>query len=419
MTDIVITGTGLLSAAGRGAEPAFAALRDGQGLFSEIVIGEASGAKAARVPVGRVDPALAVWPSSEPWWLNSRKFATPSGVWAVDVVRQAVARAGLTASDAPERGGVVVASANGGEEELAKALPHIAKLLAAGKGPVASLLYDYVPDFSYVRDIPSQAGQFVARAANFLGSNLAVFGEANIGGLSALALGMRMVESEEVDRVVVVGVASPTGMGTLRRLYEAGNVARAALPGRGPFDRGRQGTFIGEGAAAIVIERAEAAARRGAAPLARLRACETCCMLDAAGAARAAAEFALARGRGAADLWWATGSGSSQSDSHECGVLSELHRGAVTSSKSGLGNAFEAAGLIDVVLAVEALRARLAPAIPLLETPDARFAGIDFVMSRPRPLPDDCDILVTAFGGAVANAASAAGAALLGGVSRQ
>jgi len=61
-------------------------------------------------------------------------------------------------------------------------------------------LYDEVPDYSYIRGIPSQLGQFAAMASGFSGSNVAVYGEAGAGGLGALALAHRLIGSGSSTR---------------------------------------------------------------------------------------------------------------------------------------------------------------------------------------------------------------------------
>jgi 3-oxoacyl-[acyl-carrier-protein] synthase II len=143
-----------------------------------------------------------------------------------------------------------------------------------------------------------------------------------------------------------------------------------------PFSRGRQGLLLGDGVAAVVLESAAAARRRGATPLAWLagwgragdayHVCQPC--PDGSGLARAIAAALDRSGVDRADLGYvnANGSGTGYADSSEAAAL---HRalGAyadevpVSSTKSVHGHALEASALVELVLTVLVLRAGCLP----------------------------------------------------------
>ncbi|MFG3055766.1 beta-ketoacyl synthase N-terminal-like domain-containing protein [Kitasatospora sp. NPDC048239] len=396
MPDIAITGTGLLTAAGAGVHRTWEALDAGRPRFT-------AGA-GLPWPVAAVDPALAPWPEGARW-KNIRKYASPGAHWGLAVARAALEQAAGEAaweSGAQDgaRGGTVVAVSSNGSDELAEILPRLAVLAQSDERPIAELLYDEVPDYAYIRSIPSQLGQFVALASGFEGSNLSVYGETGAGGLGALALAVRLITSGELDRVLVVGVSPPLPLTTAVAFDREERFGREPHPGSGPFDLDRAGTFVGQGAAALLIENADTARARGAAPLAGLAACETLCAADRSAAAAAVVEQVLAHPGSRADLWWAHGAGSPELDLVECEAVAPRLGPAVptTSSKGTVGNALECSALIDAVLAVEALRQGRVPPVGLLQKPDPALGAVDFVVGEPRAVPGATGALVTALG---------------------
>ncbi|MBC2877572.1 MULTISPECIES: beta-ketoacyl-[acyl-carrier-protein] synthase family protein [Streptomyces] len=82
----------------------------------------------------------------------------------------------------------------------------------------------------------------------------------------ALTIALDMIRAGEADTVLAGGAEGVTraGMGAFDRLGAADPVRCR------PFDRNRAGTMFGDGAAMVVLEAAEHARRRGAAPYAEL-----------------------------------------------------------------------------------------------------------------------------------------------------
>ena len=93
-------------------------------------------------------------------------------------------------------------------------------------------------------------------------------------GLDALGQSLRAIQSGAVDRVLVIG----TDCELVPEVFAALNASESLAtrynddPGRAsrPFDRGRDGNVLGEGAAALLLEAADAARARGARVYARL-----------------------------------------------------------------------------------------------------------------------------------------------------
>jgi 3-oxoacyl-[acyl-carrier-protein] synthase II len=408
---IVISGVGVLSPAGQGSKPLFDAMIEGRSFFDPAPTSAPARASGMPWPMTAIDPADAAWPSG-PLWSKMKKYANTAAHAAVATAVQAVDTAGpASEAEAPRCGTVMAVSSTGGDG-LSEVIPRLAALAQDDPRALAKLLYDEVPDYSYIRGIPSQLGQFVSMANGFRGSNLAVYGEAGAGGLGALALAMRLIESGELDRVMVVGVSAHLSVRALVAFDREDALASSAEPGRGPFDGSRIGVLVGQGAAALVLERESIAASRGVRALASLKACEAFAAVSRRAALEQAVDVVLGQAHGDAELWWSHASGSQIRDQEEWDVVRRRVATPATSSKGTMGDAFECAALIDVALAVEALDRETAPPIGLLTNPDPELVDLDPVVGSPRPLAGLRNVLLTSLNHG--RSAAMAGAAVIG-----
>ncbi|KUN84252.1 beta-ketoacyl synthase N-terminal-like domain-containing protein [Streptomyces griseoruber] len=405
---IVVTGTGVISPAGLGAARLWEAMAAGKAFFGT---GDHDGpAPALPWPTAAVDTSEIGWPQGTVW-ANAGKYANQSARWAVAVAGQALEQAGITGDTEDVRGGTVMAVGSSGDE-LSEVMPRLAARFRDDPRPLAKFLHDEVPDYSYIRGIPSQLGQFVSLASGFRGSNVAAYGESAAGGTGALALAVRLLEDGELDRVLVVGVAGALSMTSLAAFDSHEAFGTRATVGAGPFDTGRAGTLPGQGAAAVLLERADRA--RGV-PLARFLGCEVLAARDPESASRYAVDAVLADAA-PPDAWWAHGAGSRTLDAVEAHtVTARAGTLPVTGSKGTIGNAFECAALLDTALVVESLARRELPPVGLLDRPDPALGALDPVLGGPRPLGDGTTVLLTAFN--QGRGAAAAGAALIAAVS--
>lgn len=400
--DVVVTGIGVISPAGLGAARLWQAMAAGKTFFGT---GDHDGpAPALPWPSAAVDTSEITWPVGRSW-ANSGKYANQSARWAVAAARQALEQAGITGETEDVRGGTVMAVGSSGDE-LSDVIPKLASRFRHDSRPLAKFLHDEVPDYSYIRGIPSQLGQFVSMASGFRGSNVAVYGEAAAGGTGALALAARLLESRELDRVLVVGVGAPLSVTAMAAFDQDEPFGTRATAGAGPFDADRAGTLVGQGAAAVLLERADAASGPARA---RFLGCEVLAAADLATAAGLAVDAVLAGAGTAPSLWWAHGAGSARLDGVEAmAVLPRVGHLPVTGSKGTIGNAFECSALIDTALAVESLARGELPPVGLLRRPDPELGGLDPVMGESRSVGPAATALVTAFN--QGRGASAAGA---------
>jgi 3-oxoacyl-[acyl-carrier-protein] synthase II len=183
-----------------------------------------------------------------------------------------------------------------------------------------------------------------------------------------------------------------------RMTYSGFNVLQAvdAEP-CAPFDAERKGITLGEGAAYLVLERWDDAVARGATILAELLGYGASCDAhhptapaeDGRGA-EAAMRMAMTDGGAVAndvDYVNAHGTGTLLNDSAETrAIVSALgNRVPVSSSKSFFGHTLGAAGGIEAVITVMALRDQLAP--PTLRLRNAApDCTLDYIPHTPRPM---------------------------------
>lgn len=195
----------------------------------------------------------------------------------------------------------------------------------------------------------------------------------------AIALGAGLLLGGVVDAVLAGGAEAPLGHTLLDQFHAAGLLGTHPDPRRAcrPFDRTRNGMVPGEGAAFLVLERDDRLPGSDRPPaLARLLGwsmtaeCHNrvAARPDGDGLARALREaLAIARlGPGDIGHINAHGTGTRVNDAAEASALrqvfgSKLGEVAVSSTKPVTGHGFGAAAALEAVLAIEALRAGMAP----------------------------------------------------------
>jgi 3-oxoacyl-[acyl-carrier-protein] synthase II len=223
-------------------------------------------------------------------------------------------------------------------------------------------------------------------AATALGFNLKAFSatlsNGAAGALDAIGLGVRLLAADRADVCVVVSAFSPFLELTLTA--RRAGLLTSESPARA-FDRRREGLVFGEAAAALVLERAEHCAARGVTPLGLVRGQASAFASEprqrAARLERAARDALRAADLAPQEIALAsTGASGSPSDDRAeaealLGLLAELRvQGRdgprVSAIKANLGDALDASGLVQTLLALDALRAGTAPAIAGLEQPE-------------------------------------------------
>lgn len=396
---IVVTGMGLVSPLGCGVETAWARLLSGAsglvGLSEEITEGIA--AKVA----GSV-PALT---TERPWGFDPALFVEPKdqkkmdrfSMFALAAAREALQQAGWQpeTDDERERTATIVASGIGGFGAIVEAVR-----TTDGRGP-RRLSPFTVPSFL----ANMAAGQISIRHG--LRGPLGAPVTACAASAQAIGDAARMIRAGEADVAVCGGAEAcidrvSFGAFAAARTMSTGFNDDPTQASR-PFDTARDGFVMGEGAGILVIEELEHALRRGAVPIAELVGYGTSADAyhmtsppeDGDGGRRAMA-LAIRQAGVAPEL---IGHLNAHATSTPVGDVSELAaiktifgagRGpAVSATKSATGHLLGAAGGVEAIFTVLALRDQVAPPTLNLAQPDAAAEGVDIVAGAARKIATD------------------------------
>jgi 3-oxoacyl-[acyl-carrier-protein] synthase II len=217
-------------------------------------------------------------------------------------------------------------------------------------------------------------------------------------GADAIGAAMRAIACGDATAIVTGGAEA-----ALTPLSRAAFSALDALSVIGisrPFDIRRDGFVMGEGAGVLVLEEGEAARARGARILAVLRGYGA--SADAhhvtapdptgGGAATAIARALSQSGLAVEDLVYVNAHGTSTPLNDRAETLAlKTALGArayaipISSTKSAIGHLLGAAGAVEAIATILALRARTIPPTLGLEQPDPEL-DLDFVPGEARPL---------------------------------
>jgi 3-oxoacyl-[acyl-carrier-protein] synthase II len=217
-------------------------------------------------------------------------------------------------------------------------------------------------------------------------------------GAHAIGDAARIIRAGDADAVVAGGSeAAITGVAI------AGFSAMEATSPTGisrPFDARRDGFVIGEGAGVLVLEDAEAAAARGAEVLGEVLGYGATCdgfhltapQPEGTEAARAITLALADAGLSAVDVDYVNAHGTStplNDRSETMALKAALGERAgdvpVSSTKSAIGHLLGAAGAVEAIATVEALRRRVAP--PTLNWEEAEEGlDLDYVPGTAKPI---------------------------------
>jgi 3-oxoacyl-[acyl-carrier-protein] synthase II len=381
-TDVVVTGLGAITPLGA----------DVASTWESMLAGRSGVRKLTDDWASELPARIAAWAAADPATLIDRVQARRLDrceQFAIVAAREAWAHAGAPEVD-PDRLGVVVSSGIGG----------IASTLAA---------YDTLKEKGWQRLSPftvpmlmpnGSAGWISLELGARAGVHTTV--SACASGAEAIGYAMDMIRSGRADVVLAGGTEA-----AIMQLNIAAFAAMRALSTRNdeperasrPFDKGRDGFVLGEGAGMVVLESAEHAARRGATVHA-----------VAAGAGYSSDAHHIAQpdpagtgivsaiGRVLADARidpeqlvhvnahaTATPAGDVVEAQAIARALGSAAAGVVVSAtKSMTGHLLGGAGAVESVAAILALRDKVAPPTINLDDPEDGL-GVD-IASEPREL---------------------------------
>jgi 3-oxoacyl-[acyl-carrier-protein] synthase II len=221
------------------------------------------------------------------------------------------------------------------------------------------------------------------------------------GGAHAIGEATRLIQSGGADAVVTGG--SEAGLVPLARAAFSALDALSELGISRPFDERRDGFVMGEGAAVLILEDGEKARERGANILAYVRgygATSDAYHLTAPDKEGAGASEAIRVALEDAELSTddvvyvnAHGTSTPLNDRAETLAIKAVFGDAakdipVSSTKSAIGHLLGAAGAVEAVATILALRDRIAPPTLGHEQPEEGL-DLDYVPGKARPLDID------------------------------
>jgi len=220
-------------------------------------------------------------------------------------------------------------------------------------------------------------------------------------GAEAVRWGLDLLRFDRADVVLVGGTEA-----CIHPLPMAGFAAMRAMstrndePGRAsrPFDKARDGFVLGEGSAALVLERADSATSRGATVYARVAGAGATAdgydlvapHPEGEGAARAIGAALRDAGLSPSDVGHVNAHATSTpvGDTAEAAAIRSSigEHVLVTATKSQTGHLLGAAGALESVFTILALRDQIVPATANLDDPDddAAVQALDIVRTEPR-----------------------------------
>src|SRR5258706_8568397 len=397
MRRVVVTGMGAVSPLGCGVETNWSRLlagRSGIRTLPEAITADLSAKVGGQVPDVAVDPEGGL----DRYRVAPRKDQRKMDrfiLFALLAADEAITQADWKSEDARsrQRTATVIASGIGGFPAIADAVrttdikgirrlspftvPSFLVNLAAGH---ISIRYGYKGPIGAPVTACAASVQAIGDAARLIGA-----GEADIaicGGAEAC-----------IDLVSLGGFAAARALST-----DFNDMPTRASR---PFDRDRDGFVMGEGAGILVIEELQHALARQATPIAEVIGYGTTADAhhvtsgpeDGEGAARAMQLALRQAGVAPGDVQHLNAHSTSTpvGDSSELEAIKTVfgrdRRIAVSATKSATGHLLGAAGGLEAIFTILALRDQVAPPTLNLENPDRLADGVDLVGGEARKIP--------------------------------
>lgn len=377
---VVVTGTGMLTALGL----------DVASTWDGLVAGHSGIATITSFDPARVSSRIAgEVPGFDPSGVLDRKEQRRTDRFtqlALVAAREALDEAGLPGrldGELAERTGILIATGLGGGITFGEQVT-----ICVEKGP------DRVSPFFVPMAIPNLAAGQAAIFFGALGPNYAIASACASGG-HAVGEAWEIIRRGDADMMLAgsaeAAISEPlvAGFAAMRALSTRNDDPTAASR---PFDRGRDGFVIGEGAAVLILETLAHARDRGAQPLGEIvgygaTADANHITLPAPGGIGAirAVRRALEKAHLTVDDVEhvnAHATSTPEGDRTELDMLRGLFGARagkvnVTAIKSMLGHTLGAAGSIEAIVSLHTLRDGVVPPTINLDDPDEAAAGLD------------------------------------------
>ena len=390
---VVITGLGLVTPLGCGVEASWRRLLAGESgarRVEEFDVSDLSCQVACFIPRG----PLSEGKFNPDDWMEPKEQRKVDDfiIYGMAAATQALTDAGWRAdtTDKQERTGVLIGAGIGGLNGIAETA-----ILLKEKGPRR------VSPFFIPGRLINLASGYVSIKHGLKGPNHAVVTACSTGA-HAIGDAARLIALDDADVMVAGGAESP-----ICRLAIAGFAACRALcttfndqPQKAsrPYDRDRDGFVMGEGAGIVVLEELEHAKARGARIYAEVigyglsgDAYHITAPSDDGDGAYRAMRMALKRGDvEVSDVQYINAHGTStMGDEIELAAVERLFGNAagklaMSSTKSAIGHLLGAAGAVEAIFSVLAIRDNVAPPTLNLDNPSVATA-VNLVPHKAQP----------------------------------
>ena len=391
MRNVVITGLGLVTPLGVGTAINWQRLTEGLSGLRRITGFDTAdlSAKVAGIVPDIKDDQHGFDPEAAAPAKDRRKmdrFIQFALVAAGEALKQAGLNLADAAADAKARAGCIIATGIGGFPAIAEATRTVER---AGPRKLSPFV------------IPSFLGNLAAGQVSIrhgLQGPLGCPVTACAAGAQAIGDAARLIRSGEADVMLAGGAeacidrVSLAGFGAARALATAHNDAPEKASR--PFDAARDGFVMGEGAGLLVLEAEEHARERGANILGRVLGYGTTADAhhitappDDGSGARRAMQIALTQaGLESSQIGYinAHATATPVGDAAEISAVKNLFGNglaqlAMSSTKSAIGHLLGAAGAVEAIYALLAVRSGLLPPTRNLDQVDPACDGIDLV----------------------------------------
>jgi 3-oxoacyl-[acyl-carrier-protein] synthase-1 len=399
----------------------------GAGLSLDSIWGAVQAGKSAVAPVQQWDTGR--WPVRNAAELRGvtdsqlvadrkyHKFLSRTDLFGLCAAEQALNHSALLAHRGQmeaaaaarfnDRSGMFVGSGGGAYQNSYDFLP----VLAAAGGDIQAFgreMEGGVNPMWLLTRLPNNVLCYIGIRHGLKGTNACITNQC-VGGTLAVAEAAAAIASGEADRAVAAGHDAPIEPETFLHYHQLGLLAPEALR---PFDAGRVGTIFGEGAAAVVLEKASDAQARQARVHGEFLG--SGCTSEATGIVEVrpdgdglsrAIELALANAQltpDAVGMIVAHGNGTRASDASEAQAIRRVfgrNPPPITAFKWAIGHTIAASGALDLVLALTALQHRVVPGVATLDSLDPELAPLPVSRAPQTPRSDVALVLSRGFGG--------------------
>lgn len=355
MKRVVVTGIGMINALGLDKESSFKAICNGESGVNKITLFDATDFPVQiAAEVKNFDP-LEVVDGKEVKKID--RFIQ----LGIKAAREAIQDAGFSEELDKEEFGIVSASGIGG-------LPNIEKnsIICSERGPRK------ISPFFIPSALVNMLGGLISIEHGLKGPNISCV-TACAAGTHAIGEAYKSIALGNAKKMLVVGAEAaicPVGIGGFASMKALSTRNEDPQHASRPFDKERDGFVMGEGAGALVFEEYEEAKKRGATIYAELIGFGestdahhiTSPTLD--GPLRAMKKALNMAGNPKVDYINAHGTSTPVNDKNETAAIKELFGNnipLISSTKGQTGHCLGAAGAIEAVVSVMALRDGVVP----------------------------------------------------------